>query len=253
MVLASGALEAQSIASRVSQRGKGIVRMSFPAREGVCPGGAGGRYSWNGGYSWGGISLDPEMEEWDNGCRDETVLVAISVKNGKPNSIRTYVGGKWKTAGDSITDLGAVTGEAAAKYLFSVAIDSPYVDHRGAIYPASLAAGVNLWPDVLRIVEDTDRPKELRKVAISWLGRSGGDKVTSALESILVDETESNQLREAALSGLASRPGDAGFNALIRYVKNGKDGKLRASAMSHLARQKDPRITALLEEMVGGK
>jgi hypothetical protein len=247
---------AQSLEQKIAQRGNGQVRMAFPARDGVCPGGrsygggiTGGYY---GGYYQGGMIVDSDGEEWDNGCKGETVLVAIAVKNGKPTSVRTYVGGKWKNSADTITDLGSVSGEQAARYLFALATDS-LGDRYGALYPATLASGVTLWPDILRVIEDDNKSKPVRKSAISWLGRSGGDKASAVLEKIVLDETEDKQVREVAINALSYRNSESAINTLIKYVKNGKDAHLRSIALTSLSRNKDPRVTALVEELVSGK
>jgi hypothetical protein len=250
--LSAGPVTAQSISQKVAQRGNGVVRMAYPARDGVCPMGA-GRYAGMGGYFYGGIGYDSDDEEWDNGCKGETVLVAISVREGKPMYVRTYIGGKWKSSGDSVTDLGAVSAEAAAKYLFSMAVDTPYGERSSALYAASLGAGVTLWPQILEVVQDKSRTKELRTSAIGWLGRSGGDKVNSALTSIVMNDSEDAKVREAAINALAGRPNNGGVNTLIQYVKTGKDSHLRAVALNHLTRNKDPRISALVEDLVTGK
>jgi hypothetical protein len=251
--LSAGPVTAQSISQKVAQRGNGVVRMSFPAKDGVCPMGGGGRYMGFAGYYYGGIGYDSDEEEWDNGCKGETVLVALSVRDGKPLYVRTYVGGKWKGQGDSITDMGAVPPETAANYLFSIAVESPHTERGSALHAASLAAGVTLWPQILEVVQDKGRSKELRTSAIGWLGRSGGEKVTSALASIVMNDSEDRKVRESAINALASRPNNAGVNSLIQYVKSGKDSHLRAVALNHLTRNKDPRVSALVEDLVTGK
>src|SRR5688572_4850825 len=91
---------AQTIAQRVSRAPDGTVRMTFAARPGVCGHGR-------------NITTSRTSDEWESGCDDGPVRVALSVSVGTVTGIRTYVGGRWRSVAGQVTDLGDVAAREA--------------------------------------------------------------------------------------------------------------------------------------------
>jgi HEAT repeat protein len=61
---------------------------------------------------------------------------------------------------------------------------------------------------LLKVVEDDDRPSDVRAQAIFTLGKVGGDRSRETLQGI-VDDTEDEQIRKRAFSALSKLGGSA--------------------------------------------
>jgi HEAT repeat protein len=123
---------------------------------------------------------------------------------------------------------------------------------RHAIFAATLADSVTIWPDLLAIARDRGVRAATRKQAVFWLGQAAGDAATAGLDS-LAGSDDDVEVREAAVFALSQRPGDEGVPALIRIARDHRDPRLRRRAMFWLAQSDDPRALALFEEILTRK
>ncbi len=226
----------QSIADRVSDVRDGQVRMSFTARPGVCGNGR-------------NISTHRDTDDWESWCEPGPVRVAIDIRGREIVDIDTYVGGRWRSR-DRVTDLGMVAAPEAAEYLLALAQNLPGKAGKEAVFPATLADSAVVWPTLLEISKDRDRPRETRKNAVFWLGQAAGEAATDGLEEIVYDTSGDSEVRASAIFALSQLSDEAGVPILINIVRTHPDPNLKRKAIFWLGQSDDPRVVALFEELL---
>jgi len=246
---------AQSIASRVAQVSNGTVRMSFKAKPGIC---GSGNSIWhnNGGRgrtTWGDNWRSSRDVEWEDECSTGPARVVIDRRNGEIADLRFYVGGRWRPAGQGVVDLGMVAAPEAANYLMSVARTERGSMGEKAIFPATIADSVTIWPDLMKLARNTDLPRSTRTNAVFWLGQAAGEAATRGLSEIVVDNDVDREVRESAVFALSQRPREEGVPALIAVAKTNKDPEIRKKALFWLGQSNDPRALDLFEELLTKK
>jgi HEAT repeat protein len=253
LILATAAsVAAQSLERRISAAPDGEVRLTYAARPGVVGNGV-NIISWDcesgrcksqqveGNYS----SVDDD--DWRSACDSGPVRVALQVRDDVVTGLKVYVGGAWRTA-DRVTDLGTVSAPEAARYFLALARQRPRV--RQAVFAATLADSITLWPDLLRFAKDRDAPSEARKQAVFWLGQAAADAAGEGLDQLATDDTEDREVRKSAIFALSQRPREEGVPALIRIARASRDRELRRTAIFWLGQSEDPRALALFEELL---
>lgn len=233
---ATPAVAAQSLGARVDRVREGTVRFSFPSRPGVC------------GDGHRNISVRREARgEWDSGCEEGPVRIALDRTGGRTTSLRTYVGGSWGR--NPATDLGMVPSTDATAWLLALAERNEPASN-DAIFPATLAEGVEVWPALIRIARNTGVNHKTRKSAIFWLGQAAGEAATRGLDSIVADDRGEREVRESAIFALSQRPREEGVPALIRVARTNPDPRLRKTALFWLGQSEEPAALALFEELL---
>lgn len=251
-----------ALAARVGEMRDGYVRMTFPLRPGVCGVGESVRVgrdqrwvgnNWYGEFS--GSAVRGRDVEWEKECETGPGRVVLDVSGGSVQSVRFYVGGRWRPADERVVDLGDVPADQAAGLLLRIAegegLRAEPNATRAAIFPATLAADVVAWPALLRIAKDAERPREARRQALFWLGVGAGEAATAGLAELTDDPDR--EVRLQAVHALSRRPADEGVPALIRIARTHKDPAMRRQAMHWLGRSGDPRAVALFEELLVAK
>ena len=225
---------------------EGTVRLSFRARAGVCGNGNSNSMSWNGGGS-----RSKGRNEWENECEPGPVRVAIDVENGAPVNIRFYVGGRWRAEG-SATDLGTVGAADAGNYFMWLAERSNEQAAKDAIPVAVIADSATVWPALLRIARNEERPRDIRKNSVFWLGQAASDAIP-ALDGLANADSEDIEIRKAAVFALSQRPKKEGVPALLKIVRGKGDARVRKQAIFWLGQSGDPRAVAYFEEVLTRK
>ncbi|HEU5218988.1 MAG TPA: HEAT repeat domain-containing protein [Gemmatimonadales bacterium] len=100
---------------------------------------------------------------------------------------------------------------------------------------------------ILAIARNRDEDMLLRREALSRL-RSTSLTVDDLGK--LFDSLSERELRAAVVYQLATRDDDAAVDKLIEIARSGTDPQIRRTAISALARRKDPRTTKLLLDLV---
>jgi len=238
---------------RIAAAPDGTVRLSFAARPGVCGDGRGsvsmdcedgscGRYTVSVG------NRDRSEVEYD--CDPGPVRVSMRMAGGHVTSLRTYVGGRWRTATDGVTDLGTVGAREAAAYFLALAAKDSDAAAEHAVFPAIIADSVTVWPDLLRLAKNTRVSRKARRQAVFWLGQAAGEAATRGLTDLVDDKATDRDVRESAVFALSQRPHDEGVPALIRIARENPDPELRKKAIFWLGQSDDPRALALFEELL---
>src|ERR1039458_8122644 len=248
-MLVSATLPAQSIARRVAQVKDGSVRMSFASRSDVCGNGAGNIGTRNGrtvnSNGSGGYSTTLH-NEWEDDCEAGPVRVAIDIADGKPIALRAYVGGRWRPGAD-VTDLGTVPVKDAVDYLLDDLARREGKVADEAIFPATVADSMVVWPRLLKLAKDDSRSRSVRTQAVFWVSQAAGDKATAGLVEVVGDAAADQDVRLQAVFAISQRPKDEGVPALVDIAKNSKDPKIRKQSIFWLGQSGDARAIAYFE------
>jgi HEAT repeat protein len=163
-------------------------------------------------------------------------------------ALRSYVGGSWR--GKPTLDLGTVPPAEATDYLLGVAERGEGKPASDAIFPASIAEGAVVWPRLLTLAKDEDRPRKVRESAIFWVSQAAGDEATRGLQEVVDDPAGDREVRKSAVFSLSQRPADEAVPALLRIARTHKDPEIRRSAIFWLGQSKDPRAVGYFEEVL---
>jgi HEAT repeat protein len=180
------------------------------------------------------------------------VRVSLTRRGGAVTSLHTYVGGRWATppAGVVVTDLGVVAAHDAVDYLLDLAGHDSSRTGEQAIFPATIADSVTVWPTLLKLARDEHVPHQTRRQAVFWLGQAAGDAATAGLTGLTDDSSVDRDVKEQAVFALSQRPRDEGVPALIRVARANPDREVRRKALFWLGQSRDPRALALFEELL---
>jgi HEAT repeat protein len=163
--------------------------------------------------------------------------------------LRVYVGGTW-SAPAGVTDLGTVGAPEAARYFLSLGRSAGASVAEKAVFAATLADSVTVWPELLRIARESALPRRTRRSAVFWVGQAAEEAATRGLDELVAGDTVDRDVREAAVFALSQRPREEGVPALIRIVRTHKDPEIRRKALFWLGQSEDPRALDLFEELL---
>ncbi len=242
---------AQTLAQRVAGAPDGTVHLTFAARAGVCGNGA-GNISFDCVNGSCGRGRHTDDSDWDGGpCEAGPVRLALSVTGGHVTRLRAYVGGRWRTDAGG-TDLGVVPAAEAARWLLALARSGESRAADEAVFPATLADSITVWPDLVRLARDAAAATHVRDQAVFWLGQAAGAAATKDLTDLAVDDAVDRDVREHAVFALSQQPRDVGVPALIQIARTNRDPEIRRKAFFWLGQTHDPRAIALFAEVLAG-
>ena len=233
--LIAPSLTAQTLSQRLHAAADGTIRLSFAARPGVCADDA------------DGIKVGHQSDEWQRDCQPRLVRVALSLRDHRVHSVRTYVGGRWLPQ-DSAVDLGTIKAREAAEYLLGLAEQTGVGGD--LLLPAVLADSVTIWPSLVRIARNERLSRKARGRAVFWLGQAAGEAAGQALDSIAGDDRGDRDVRKQAIFALSQRDRNESVPALIRIARTNTDPVLRKTALFWLGQSEDPRAISLFEEIL---
>jgi HEAT repeat protein len=232
--------EAQGIARRISAVRDGKVRMTFAAREDICGWGDGITTGYsrnkNNNSSWSSSSRSEDVI-YDRGCSEGPVRVVVTMANGAPYRIKTYVGGQWRPASD-VTDIGNVSTKDATDYLLSIANNQSGKAAQEAIFPVTIADSINAAQPLYSLAKNQSRPDDVRDQAIFWLSQVEDERAVGMLEDILKTARTDN-IADKAIFGLSQHHSGKGFPILRAYVENeSNEDERRGKAIFWLGQRK---------------
>lgn len=248
VTLGAVALEAQPVAQRIDAVREGTVWMTFASAPGVCGNGRGSiSIRRERGETFFG-SRDVAEKEWTDECEPGPVRVSLDVDRGRVVALRAYVGGRWR--GTPTLDLGTVSPADATEFLLGIAERGEGKPAKDAIFPASIAEGAVVWPRLLKLATDTERPRDVRESAVFWVSQAVGEAATRGLQEMADDPEGDREVRKSAVFALSQRPMDESVPALLRIARTHKDPELRRTAIFWLGQSKDARAISYFEEML---
>ena len=249
---AATAVCGQDLGRRVAAAPEGQVRFSYAARPGVYGNGR-NQISWdcrNGRCRNRQSDGDwSESDDWRSACDSGPVRVALTVRDHAVSRLRVYVGGTWRP-NPGATDLGTVPTRDATRFLLDLAARTDSRAGREAIFPATLADSVTIWPDLLRIARDPRVHEETRKAAVFWLGQAAGAAATKDLSDLVDDTSTDLEVKKSAVFAISQLPHEDGVPALIRVARSNRSPAVRKNALFWLGQTNDPRAIALFEEIL---
>ncbi|HLZ46629.1 MAG TPA: HEAT repeat domain-containing protein [Gemmatimonadales bacterium] len=244
---------AQSLSQRIAKAPDGIVHLTYAARDGVCGNGA-GTISFDCSDGTCGRRRITTNSDWDDDtpcpCDSGPVRLALDVLDGKVIKLRTYVGGHWKPATARVTDLGTVGAREAANFLLELARNGSGRAAEEAIFPATLADSVTIWPDLITLARSNSSPTHVRNQAVFWLSQAAGEAAVKDLKDLVDDNSVDREVREHAVFAISQEPRDVGVPALIQIARSNKDPEVRRKAIFWLGQSNDPRAISLFEEIL---
>lgn len=246
-------LAAQTLANRVAHAPDGTVHLTYAARAGVCGNGA-GTISFDCADGDCGRHRITSNSDWEDDapcpCEAGPVRLALEVTGGRVTRLRTFVGGHWKPAAAGVTDLGTVPAADAARFLLDLASADASRASEEAIFPATLADSVTVWPDLLKLARNASVSSHTRNQAVFWLSQAAGAAAVKDLADLVGDDTVDREVREHAVFALSQEPHEVGVPALIQIARTNKDREVRRKALFWLGQTNDPRALALFEEIL---
>lgn len=255
LLLVAPAVSAQDLARRVAAAPDGPVRFSYAARSGIYGDGR-GVVSWdcrNGRCRSqqvrGNYDDDAAGDVWRTACDSGPVRVALTVRHGAVTGLRAYVGGTWRPSAGG-TDLGTVGTHEATRFLLDLAAHSETRAGRDAVFAATLADSVAVWPDLLKLARNANLPDETRRSAVFWLGQAAGAAVTQGLSDLVEDGDLEIGVKKSAVFAISQLPHEDGVPVLVRVARANKSPEIRRSALFWLGQTNDPRALALFEELL---
>jgi HEAT repeat protein len=224
----------QSLAQRIAGV-RGEAELRFASRPGVCGNGEG---------SISFISRDEDAtgvrgESWEYHCEPGPVRVRLAVSNGSVTRVRTYVGRPRDVAG-GVTDLGTVGVREAADYFLGLARTASGEVARKSVVPAALADSVTVWPALIELARDRNRPTDVRKPALFWAGQLGEGEVLEPVRAIANDASEDESIRKHAIFVLSQLSDGAGVPALMSIARGNGEISIRKQALFWLGQGETP-------------
>ena len=251
LLLGMGApVQAQTLERRVSSAPAGNVTFHFASREEVC--GDGRTYMRAEGNMWMGSFNDAVRAQ---PCERGPIRVLLVRDGQELLRIQSFAG---PVANDpEATNLGEVPATEASAYLLGIASRVDGRPGRDAIIPAMLAEGATVTRELLAIVRDANRSREVRRSALTWLVRRGGMRgevsdaeVSRVLTAIARDENEVRTVRDQALSSLSRLESAAALDELVSMSTSASEPWLARRATEMLASSGDPRARQHLRTAV---
>lgn len=256
-LLGSGVAFAGDVPARVSSLfdkvrsvGSGEVCFSYTARPGVYGNGrsinvdddfVGEFHAGDGPFNG-----DWHRDGWESG----PVRVLMEVSDNDIADLEVWVGNSRRIP-KGAHDLGSIPPGEAAAFLLSIAKNARHEEVAAeAIFPATLAEGVEPWPALFDLARDKQRPGEVRRNALFWLGQAAGREITAKLGAVIDDSLEDVDLRKHAVFVLSQRPEEESVPRLLEIARTHKSADVREAALFWLAQGDDPRVLDLLEEIL---
>ncbi len=239
---------AQGLTQKIVAAPDGEVRMSFAARPDVCGDGVnnirvGRRHRRDQDDD------DVVYDQAECPCTGGPVRVVFRVRDHQVTKVRTAVGGAWRPDRQAV-DLGLVSTRDAAATLLTLAADPRHGGGEGAIFPATLADSIVVWPRLLTLARNTQAPHATRKQAVFWLSQEASDSATAGLTELAESDKEGDEIRKHAVFGLSQRPAGEGVPALIKVATTSGSAEVRRSALFWLGQSEDPRALKLFEDIL---
>lgn len=245
LLYAASVAGAQSVAQRVTSS-DGIVQVVFPARAGVCGDGVAyiGNVFGQSSYFSSNSSYSIGHGSWERRpCEHGPVRIAATVMSGEVTRIRPYVGPLPRVEGRMLE----VSAADAAAWLNDLITKAPSKLAEEAMFPLVIADGADPWPLLLRVARDDNRPLQVRRGALHWLGTGVADKLGLSNDDA---DTDDDEMRKQAVFVLSQRPKSESVPELMSLAKSAKYPSVRRQAIFWLGQTGDMRAADTFAELL---
>ena len=242
--------DAQSIASRVASVRDGTVRMAFASRDDICGWGDGisTRHSMNSRNRTSWSRDDSEDVSYDEECSAGPARVVLTLRAGRVEKVRAYVGGRWRVPSDA-RDLGTVSAREAVDYLLAVANADAGKGSENAIFPVTLADSVDIAPRLAAIGENESKSEDLRGQAIFWLGQTRSGRSGDYLRA-LYKKIRNEDVKDKVIFAMSQQHDESSQDWLIDLASNSSESiEMRKKALFWAGQTRTPisRLTAMYD------
>jgi hypothetical protein len=241
------ALHAQSLSERV-RASDGLVQVIYPSRASVCGDGQGviANVLGRSNYYSGNVQYSGHGSWSDRPCVRGPARVVVSVVGREVTRLRSYVG----PVPNESPDVRTITASAvdAAAWLGDIAAHNSGRVASDALLPFIIADAPEPWPLLLRIARDDDRPRAVRRSALTWLANGVNDHLGIADAH---DDSDDDEMRTQAVFVLSQRPKGESVPELIELARSGKHPAARRSAIFWLGQTGDPRAADVYADLLG--
>jgi hypothetical protein len=236
---------AQSLAQRVTSA-DGVVHVVFPARSGVCGDGVAyiGNVFGQSSYYSGNSVFNGGHGSWERRpCEHGPVRIAATVMSGEVTRLRPYVGPMPRLEG-RVLDVSAAD---ATTWLNDLIAKAPSKLAEEAMFPLVIADGADPWPSLLRVARDENRPLQVRRGALHWLGTGVADKLGLSNDDA---DTDDDEMRKQAVFVLSQRPKSESVPELMSLARSAKYPSVRRQAIFWLGQTGDMRAADTFAELL---
>jgi hypothetical protein len=217
---------------------EGQVTFSFATRDGV----------WGDGRSIRICDEYPE-DDWSEWVRGP-LHALLSFVDGELDEVEYRVAKAPRPHHGDCRDLGELKPTAAVDLLLGLARSGRGRELETLIFPATLARGVETWPELLAMARDENLDRDLRQQAVFWLGQDAARAAGEGLRRILEDDSADLELKEQAIFALSQHEGEKAYDCLAKVVLESPHVQLREQAIFWLAQSEDPRVLPLFESIL---
>jgi hypothetical protein len=178
------------------------------------------------------------------------------VEGGVVRSLDLRVGQAGDFTRRADRDLGEADPRLAAAWLLRSARVLPVDAAEDALTAAVIARDADIGPDLLTLAEDRALHADVRGHALIWTAHLAADKLAAAemtrrAGAMIDDDREDLEVREAAVVALAQSGDERATERLLVVARGHAHPDLRRTALIMLSRRRDdPRVIALLEEII---
>ncbi len=242
LVLMAAAVAAGDPDGIVSGRPDGTYRLLYKVRDGVYGDGR-SRIISRGG--------DEEPGDWRCGeVSNGPARLEVRLAGGEVRDLELRIGGEWREARRGEIDLGEQDPAAVAAWLLHVAATARGDVAEDAVFGAAVACDAEIWPGLLAIARDRDRPDEVREDVLFWLGYLAGEKALDALSEVARADDESAELREHAVWALSQLDEESSLPILLDLARETERPEVMRAALFGLAQMDAPEVVDLFEEIL---
>jgi HEAT repeat protein len=246
LLLLAVPLAAQAPGDPIAGIRDGTVRLAFNHRPDVCGDGA----------TVIRVGKDDVFQSASSGGRGAACIpgparVRVTRRDGRTTDVTVYVGGSWPDQSQGTTDLGLLPAPAVARALVTLAARDDGAEE--AIFAATLADSVVIWPDLMALARQGSAPAQCRRAAIFWMGQAAAEAVTAGLVDLAEEANADREIREAAVFAISQRPTEEAVPTLIRLARTSNHASVRKQAIFWLGQSEDPRALRLIEEILSDR
>jgi hypothetical protein len=239
-------LGAQSVSDRVTSS-DGLVQVIYPSRPTACGDGHSiiSNVLGRSNYYSGSNEFSGHGSWSDRPCVHGPARAVATVVGREVTRLRVYVGPLPTASPDTRTI--TLTASEAATWLGDLASRGTGRVASDAMLPLILADVPDPWPLLLRIARDDNRPRDVRRNALTWLANGVTDHLGIADSG---DDSEDDQMRTQAVFVLSQRPKAESVPELIELARTAKHASARRSAIFWLGQTGDPRAVDVFAELL---